>query len=83
VQMEAKCHDWNPRSVDLNPMNGRETKRRDIPIGAGKKAKHTLVDKAVKMGLPSICSRNPADTSTLMRPVASAAFQSRCVMEVW
>jgi hypothetical protein len=57
--------------------------REDIPIGAGKKAKHTLVDKAVKMGLPSICSRNPADTSTLMRPAASAASQSRCVVDVW
>lgn len=35
------------------------------------------------MGLPSICSQKPADSSTLMRPVASAASQSRCVTEVW
>ena len=67
----------------LDVADGGKVGRKNVPIGAGKKAKHTLVDKAVKMGLPSICSRKPEDTSTLMRPVASAASQSRCVIDVW
>jgi hypothetical protein len=59
--------------------------RRDhIPIGAGKKEKHTTVDKVVNTISPSSCSLKPAASSTLMRPAGSAASQSRCIVaDLW
>ena len=51
-----------------------------LPIGAGKKAKHTMVDKVVNTTLPPRCSLNPAASSTLIRPAESAASQSRCAI---
>jgi hypothetical protein len=59
-------------------------KREDILIGAGKKEKHTMVDKVVNTISPSSCSLKPAASSTLMRPAGSAASQSRCIVaDLW
>lgn len=60
--------------------HAESTRTGDLPIGAGKKAKHTMVDKVVNTVLPPSCSLNPAASSTLMRPAESAASQSRCVI---
>lgn len=70
-------------SMSLQPEQGRGRMKRtryckDLPIGAGKKAKHTMVDKVVNTTLPPSCSLNPAASSTLMRPAESAASHSRC-----
>jgi hypothetical protein len=64
--------------------NAGGIKREDLPIGAGKKEKHTMVDKVVNTISPSSCSLKPAASSTLMRPVGSAASQSRCIVaDLW